>query len=118
MKQFVKTLNRNESCFCYLCSAFPGLSIEKIKAGIFNGPQIRQLTKDLQFTCQMTEKESAAWAALVLVIKNFLGNYTASDYIELVNNMLGSFKDLGSNMSIKVHYFHNHLDYFQKNLVT
>ena len=41
MKQFIKELNRDGSCFQYLFCAFPGLSIEKIKAGIFNGPQIR-----------------------------------------------------------------------------
>ena len=59
----------------------------------------------------MTEHESAAWTAFVLIIKNFLGNYKASNYVELVSNMLSSFKDLGCNMSIKVH-----LDHFSKNL--
>ena len=49
MKQFVTALNTDGACFRYLCSAFPGMSMEKIKAGIFNGPQIRQLIKDLQF---------------------------------------------------------------------
>ena len=60
MKQFVKALNRDGACFRYLCNAFPGMSMEKIKAGIFNGLQIRQLTKDLQFAGHMTERESAA----------------------------------------------------------
>ena len=87
------------------------MSMEKIKAEIFNGTQIRQLIKDSQFARHMTEHESAAWTAFVLIIKNFLGNYKASNYIELVSNMLSSFKDLGCNMSIKVH-----LDHFSKNL--
>jgi len=30
--------------------------------------------------------------------------------------MLKNFKDLGCNMSIKVHYLHSHLDRFPKNL--
>ena len=46
MKQFVTALNTDGTCFRYLCSAFQGMSMEKIKAGIFNGPQIRQLIKD------------------------------------------------------------------------
>ena len=90
--------------------------MEKIKAGIFNGPQIRQLIKDSQFARHMTQHESAAWIAFVLIIKNFLENYKASNYVELVSNMLSSFKDLGCKMSIKVHYLHSHLDHFPKNL--
>ncbi|KAI6659820.1 hypothetical protein LOD99_10618 [Oopsacas minuta] len=39
MKQFVKALNEDDSCFHYLFSSFPELSIEKFKAGIFDGPQ-------------------------------------------------------------------------------
>ena len=43
MKQFVKALNKDFASFKYLCDFFPGLSTEKLKARIFNGPQIRQL---------------------------------------------------------------------------
>ena len=42
MKQFVKTLDKEGDCFQYICSAFPGLSYEKVKAGVFDGPHIRQ----------------------------------------------------------------------------
>ena len=42
MKQFVKALNKEGACFKYICGKFPGLTIEKLKAGIFNGPQIRK----------------------------------------------------------------------------
>ena len=38
MKQFVKALNKTGQCFQYILSAFPGLSNEKLKAGIFDGP--------------------------------------------------------------------------------
>ena len=47
--QFVKALNRDGNCF--------GISTEKQKAGIFDGPQTRQL-KDLQFITSMNEAES------------------------------------------------------------
>ena len=33
MKQFVKALDKNGGCFKYLCRFFPGLSLEKLKAG-------------------------------------------------------------------------------------
>ena len=35
MKQFVKALDKEGDCFQYICKAFPGLSNEKLKAGIF-----------------------------------------------------------------------------------
>ena len=38
MKQFVNALDRDGTCFSYICSQFPGLSNEKLKAGIFDGP--------------------------------------------------------------------------------
>ena len=43
MKQFVKALDKEGDCFLYICSAFPSLSYEKVKAGVFDGPHIRQL---------------------------------------------------------------------------
>ena len=103
IKQFVRALNEDETCFRYLCSTFLGISIKKIKAEIFDGPQIRQLIKDSHFASQITEKESASWTAIVLVIvqKEFLVNYKPTNYIELVSNMLRSFKDLGCNMTSK-----------------
>ena len=39
MKQFVKALNKEGTCLKYICGKFPGLIIEKLKAGIFNRPQ-------------------------------------------------------------------------------
>ena len=39
MKQYVKALDKDEHRFRYLCSVFPGLSKEKLKAGIFEGPK-------------------------------------------------------------------------------
>ena len=45
MKQFVKAINKDGECFAFLSKKFAGLSNEKLKAGIFDGPQIRQLIK-------------------------------------------------------------------------
>ena len=72
MKQFVKALNRDGLCFGYLIRKFPGISMGKLKAGIFDGPQIRQLIKDPEFTAAMSETESDAWCSFVKVVQNFL----------------------------------------------
>ena len=104
------------ACFQYICKAFPGLSMEKLKAGIVDGPQIRQLIKDENFQYSMNEVESAAWSAFVEVVKGFLGNHKVENYKEIVSNMLERFRTLGINMSIKVHFLHSHLDRFPENL--
>ncbi|GBP21209.1 hypothetical protein EVAR_84332_1 [Eumeta japonica] len=90
--------------------------MEKLKGGIFDGPQIRQLMKDTDFIKVMTVPESDAWESFVLVVENFLGNQKAPNYEEIVQNMLTNFQTLGANMSIKLHYLHNHLDKFPDNL--
>ena len=95
---------------------FPALSTEKLKAGIFDGPQIRQLINDPHFINSMDNTESSAWNSFVLVVKNFLGNHKADNYSDLVEDMLSNFYKLGCNMSIKVHFLHSHLDHFPENL--
>jgi hypothetical protein len=52
--------------------------MEKLMAGIFDGPQIRQLINDPHFMASMNEIESCAWSSFVLV-KNFLGNKKADN---------------------------------------
>ena len=49
IKQFTKTLDKDGNYFTYLCQDFPGLTMEMLKAGIFDGPQIRQLIRDPEF---------------------------------------------------------------------
>ena len=112
IKQFVKALGKDGDCFQYICKSVPSLSNEKLKAGIFDGPQIQQLMGDQKFCDSMNEVELAAWLSFVEVVKNFLGNYRADNYKAIVNNMLGNFRILGINMSIKVHFLHSHLDQF------
>ena len=43
INQFTKALDKDGDYFTYLCQAFPGLTMEKLKTGIFDGPQIRKL---------------------------------------------------------------------------
>ena len=116
IKQFTKALDKDDGCFTYLCHAFSGLTIEKLKAGIFDGPQICELIRDAEFENTMNEVELEAWKAFVLVAKNFLGNNKARNYAELVTNMLTAFRNLGCNMSITLHYLFSHMGWFPENL--
>ena len=116
MKQFVKALNKEGECFKYLCTKFSCLSYEKVKAGIFDGPQIRHLLKDQEFISTMKREELRAWKAFSDVVKNFLGNIKSQNFKELVETLLQAFRNLQCNMSVKVHFLHSHLDYFPENL--
>jgi hypothetical protein len=78
MKQSLKVLNKDGLCTEYIAHKLPGLTMEKLKAGIFDGPQIRQLINDPHFITSMNEIESCAWSSFVLVVKNFLGNKKAN----------------------------------------
>ena len=116
MKQFVKALNRESESFQHIVSAFPALSFEKIKAGVFDGPQIRTLIRDEEFSRKMDKEERAAWLSFVAVTKNFLGNKKAENYEHLVQRMLLAFRKIGCNMSVKIHFLNSHLDKFPENL--
>ena len=80
MIQFVKALDHDGECFRYICSTFPGLSDEKKKAGIFDGPQIRTLLRDAAFATTMTVLEARAWISFSDVAQNFLGNRKAENH--------------------------------------
>ena len=115
MKQFVKILPVDGCCFTYICNFFPGMSDEKLKEGVYNSPQTQKIMWDPGFVESMTIVESATWTSFSQVIKNFLGNTTAGNYLELVEDMLFNFQNLGVKMSIKVHYLFCHLDKFSTN---
>ncbi|KAJ8891900.1 hypothetical protein PR048_004456 [Dryococelus australis] len=47
--------------------------------------------------------------------KNFLGKQRAANYRELVNEMIVVYRNLGCDMSLKVHFLNSHLDSFPGN---
>ena len=49
MKYFVKALHKNGAAFQHLSIVFPGHRAAKLKEGIFVGPQIREVLKDIDF---------------------------------------------------------------------
>ena len=116
MKNFTKALDKNGKAFEYLRCKFSGvLSEAKLQAGVFVGPQIRQLINDCAFDDAMSKTELCAWQCLKAVIQQFLGNQRSSNYEELVENMLEAFQRLGCRMSLKMHFLHSHIDYFPEN---
>jgi len=116
IKQFTRALDKDGRCFNYLWRAFPGVTIEKLKAGIFDGPQIRQLIKDTEFENSMNTLECAAWRSFVQVVNNFLGNKKAANHATLINSMIKNFQNLGCLMSIKMHFLFSHMEKFPENL--
>lgn len=69
-----------------------------------------------EFRNSLSLKERDAWLSIEEVIKNFLGNYRAPNYEELISKMLGELKNIGVNMSLKIHFLANHLDFFPESL--
>jgi hypothetical protein len=47
---------------------------------------------------------------------NFLGNYMAERYHDMVADHIQFYKAMGCNMSLKVHFLDYHLDFFPENL--
>jgi len=86
-----------------------------LKEGISIGPQIRDLIKDKYFEKLLQGDEKAAWNSFKFAVKGFLGNRRAQNYEELVNKLLQSYQKLGCNMSLKIHFFQLHLDFFPEN---
>ena len=65
---------------------------------------------------RLSDIEKNAWLSFKDVVKNFLGNTCASNYAEIVQKLLESYKALGCNMNTKLHFLHCHLASFPENL--
>ncbi|UYV76875.1 LAMA2 [Cordylochernes scorpioides] len=51
-----------------------------------------------------------------LYVGGLPGSVKVENYRDKVNNLLLSYKALGCNMSLKIHFLHSHLDFFPENL--
>ena len=91
-------------------------SHEKIKAGVFHGPKIRQLLKDKKFIETVSSVEKNGWIAFSQIVNNFQGNTKSPEYKKIVKTLLDTFYKLGCNMSVQVHFLRSHLQYFPDNL--
>ena len=104
--------------FQYIRNKFPNVSDAKIKAGTFIRPQIRELMQDKQFDEDLNETEINAWLSFKRICKDFLGNHKAVKYHDVMQALLTSFKAMGCNMSLKIHFLESHLDFFPQKIST
>jgi hypothetical protein len=114
MKNFVKGMNKTGRGFEYVRNKFPNVSDAKIKAGTFIGPQIRELMQDKQFDEDLNETERNAWLSVKRICKDFLRNHKAVNYKDVVQDLLTSYKAMGCNMSLKIHFLESHLNFFPR----
>ena len=77
-------LNKESNVFIHLKYIFTYISDAKLTAGIFNGPQIRELMKNNNFDRNMNTKELKSWVALKYIIKYSLGNQRSNNYIDMI----------------------------------
>ena len=92
------------------------MSDAKIKKGIFIGPKIRELMQDNPFDEDLNETERNAWLSFKRICKDFLGNHKAANYQDDVQDLLTSYKAIGCNMNLKIHFLVSHSDFFPENL--
>jgi len=116
MKIFVKGVDKTGRGFEYLQKKFPNVSDAKIKEGIFIGPQIRELMQDKQFAEDLNETERNAWLSFERICKDFIGNHKAANCQDVVQDLLTSYKAVGCNMSLKIHFLESHLHFSPENL--
>jgi hypothetical protein len=89
----------------------------QLKEGLFVGPDIRKLIFGEDFPLRMAEGERESWITFMSVVTKFLGNNKEPEYVTIDANMLEKFKVLGWLMSLKIHFFNSHLEFFPKILV-
>lgn len=82
-------------------------------SGILIGPQVSKLMKNDQFAATLNAVEKRPFDAINDVIDNFLGNRKAENYREIVGELIQLFREMNVNMSLKIHFLHNHLDFFR-----
>jgi hypothetical protein len=116
MKEFVRALDRSGPCYRYPTQKFPSLSEAKVKDGVFDGSQIRQLIRGSTFTNSVNDLELQARDLFKEVIIKFVGNFKNPQYEQIVKTGLEKLQALRCNMSLNLHFLHSHLNYFPGNL--
>ena len=116
MKNFVKGMDKTGCGFEYMRNKFPYVSDAKIKESIFIGPQIRELIQGKQFDEDLNETERNVWLSFKRICKDFLGNHKEANYQDVVQDLLTSYKAMGCNMSLKIHFLGSQLEFFSQKI--
>ena len=115
MMNFMKAMNAEDNGFAFLQEKFPQISMERLKARIFDGPQIRELMTDPLFDGELSEAKPSAWQSLKSVGTNCQENPRRVKYEKDIVELFKSFRNFGQRMSVKLHFLRSHLNDFQKN---
>lgn len=117
MTQFVKAVGKtNTDAIDYLDEMFPQLSRLKVEEGIFVGPQIRKVLHSHEFRDLLTVEQETAWISFEAVVDGFLGNVRDPNYRQIVADMLENFGEIGTNLTLKMHFLKSHINFFPENL--
>lgn len=71
--------------------------------------------KDKHFEEVLASIEVNAWFSFKQMVRNFLENSPSPEYEKVIQDLISSYQQLGSRISVKMHFLHSHLDYFLKN---
>lgn len=123
VKSFIKTIAQRPEVVPVLYSQIykEKISVDKIKNGTLNGPDIRKLISTenaITFENILVDHEKRAWNAIKKIIAGFFGKHPSETYEQDVTEMLNAFKIINVNMSLKIHFLHFHLDYFGRQLAS
>ncbi|XP_076314715.1 uncharacterized protein LOC143227057 [Tachypleus tridentatus] len=113
MKQIDTSFDKESATFKNLRDFYPKLSEAKIKAGVFVGPQIKKILEHTEYPNKLSRKKEKAWGSFVAVVRGFLGNHKAENYVELIETLVKNYGKMGCRMSLKVHILDTHLDKFK-----
>ena len=69
---------------------------------------IRELMKDTMFDESQSEATLSTWQSLKSLVKNFMGNLQSAEYKKETEEIQKSSRQLGSWMSVKVHFLSSH----------
>lgn len=73
LKYFSKHCLRDDMCSKNSTQKFPHSSEDKLREGVFVGPNIRQILFDSNFNSRMFTKQKDAWISFTEVTAKFLG---------------------------------------------
>jgi len=107
MKNFVRRMDKTGRGFKDLKNNFPNVCDAKIKEDIPIGPQIRELMQVKQFDDDLNVTERNAWLSFKRICKE---SHKEANYQDVVQDLLTSYKAMGCNMSLKIHFFESQLD--------
>ena len=90
----MKAMDGEGSRFTFLQGKFPWICMDKLKAGIIDGPQIRELMYDVVSDETLSNAELSTRQSLKSVFTNSLENHRNTEYKKEIKEILKSLRQL------------------------